>query len=93
MKTFTLLILFGLLAACTSLGATPGPEHVVVKRSVAASMLRRHRRAGATPAADLTPLQLESLREVCEVNVACDEMADTNGIVAAYTAYYGPIPF
>uniref|UniRef100_A0A3B4BL47 Bone Gla protein n=1 Tax=Pygocentrus nattereri TaxID=42514 RepID=A0A3B4BL47_PYGNA len=83
----------------------PGPEHVVVKRSVAASMLRRHRRAGATPAADLTPLHhaysypaLDILIQtrfykVCEVNVACDEMADTNGIVAAYTAYYGPIPF
>lgn len=34
-----------------------------------------------------------SLHEVCELNVACDEMADTEGIVAAYTAYYGPVPF
>lgn len=33
------------------------------------------------------------LREVCELNVACDEMADTAGIIAAYTAYYGPPPF
>ena len=34
-----------------------------------------------------------SLSEVCELNVACDDMADTEGIVAAYTAYYGPVPF
>lgn len=34
-----------------------------------------------------------SLREVCEPNVACEDMSDTDGIVAAYTAYYGPIPF
>nr|P02823.1 RecName: Full=Osteocalcin; AltName: Full=Bone Gla protein; Short=BGP; AltName: Full=Gamma-carboxyglutamic acid-containing protein [Xiphias gladius] len=47
----------------------------------------------ATRAGDLTPLQLESLREVCELNVSCDEMADTAGIVAAYIAYYGPIQF
>lgn len=34
-----------------------------------------------------------SLREVCELNNACDEMAETAGIVAAYTTYYGPIVF
>ncbi|XP_063048603.1 bone gamma-carboxyglutamate (gla) protein, like [Engraulis encrasicolus] len=69
------------------------PEHVMVKRDTAVAMLRRHRRAGATPAADLSPLQLESLWEVCEVNLACEHMADTAGIVAAYTAYYGAVPY
>ncbi|ROL41824.1 Osteocalcin 2 [Anabarilius grahami] len=69
---------------------TPAP-HVLLKRDVAASLLR-HRRAG-TPAANLSPQQLESLREVCEVNLACEHMAETAGIVAAYTAYYGPIPY
>lgn len=34
-----------------------------------------------------------SLREVCEANVACEHMMDINGIIAAYTAYYGPIPY
>lgn len=34
-----------------------------------------------------------SLREVCELDVACDEMAETAGIVAAYIAHYGPVPF
>lgn len=38
----------------------------------------------------LSPL---SLREVCEANLACEEMMDTQGIIAAYTAYYGPIPY
>ncbi|GLD66382.1 osteocalcin 2-like protein [Lates japonicus] len=61
----------------------------VVKRDLAAVLLRRKRAAGG----EFTPLQLESLREVCEVNIACDEMADTAGIVAAYTTYYGPVPF
>lgn len=40
-----------------------------------------------------SPLPPCSLREVCELNVACDEMAETAGIVAAYIAYYGPVPF
>ncbi|XP_076129532.1 bone gamma-carboxyglutamate (gla) protein, like [Alosa pseudoharengus] len=72
--------------------AAPEVEVIVRKRDVAAALLRRHRRAG-TPAADLSPVQLESLHEVCEVNLACEHMAETAGIVAAYTAYYGPVPF
>ncbi|XP_026869407.1 bone gamma-carboxyglutamate (gla) protein, like [Electrophorus electricus] len=67
-------------------------DHVMMKRSLATSMLKRHRRAD-TPVANLTPVQLESLREVCEANLACEHMSDTDGIIAAYTAYYGKIPF
>lgn len=63
---------------------------MVMKRDLAAVLLRRRR---AAPAGDLSPLQLESLREVCELNAGCDEMAETAGIVAAYVAYYGPVPF
>nr|AAO24898.1 bone Gla protein [Takifugu rubripes] len=59
-----------------------------MKRDLAAVLLRRRRAPG-----EPTPQQLESLREVCELNIACDEMADTAGIVAAYAAYYGPPPF
>ncbi|KAI7807916.1 bone gamma-carboxyglutamate (gla) protein, like [Triplophysa rosa] len=66
-------------------------NHVLLKRDVAARLLRR-RRAGAN-AADLSPQQLESLKEVCEVNLGCEHMAETAGIIAAYTAYYGPIPY
>eukprot|EP00064_Thunnus_orientalis_P014811 superscaffoldBa00002635_g14858 len=86
MKTLTLLSICALLSVCWSMGAS----QVVVKRDLAAVLLRRRR---AAPAGDLSPLQLESLREVCELNIACDEMADTAGIVAAYVAYYGPVPF
>lgn len=38
-------------------------------------------------------LSPSSLREVCELNPACDDLADTNGIVAAYTTFYGAVPF
>lgn len=38
-------------------------------------------------------LSASSLSEVCELNLACEHMAETAGIVAAYTAYYGPPPF
>nr|Q7LZI4.1 RecName: Full=Osteocalcin; AltName: Full=Bone Gla protein; Short=BGP; AltName: Full=Gamma-carboxyglutamic acid-containing protein [Cyprinus carpio] len=48
--------------------------------------------AGTAPA-DLTVAQLESLKEVCEANLACEHMMDVSGIIAAYTAYYGPIPY
>ncbi|XP_020782802.1 osteocalcin [Boleophthalmus pectinirostris] len=41
----------------------------------------------------LSQYQLESLREVCEANLGCEHMMDTSGIIAAYTAYYGPIPY
>uniref|UniRef100_A0A3B4AV29 Bone Gla protein n=1 Tax=Periophthalmus magnuspinnatus TaxID=409849 RepID=A0A3B4AV29_9GOBI len=33
------------------------------------------------------------LREVCEADLGCEHMMDTSGIIAAYTAYYGPIPY
>uniref|UniRef100_A0A3Q3W3F1 Bone Gla protein n=1 Tax=Mola mola TaxID=94237 RepID=A0A3Q3W3F1_MOLML len=57
----------------------PTAAEVVMKRDLAAILLRRRRAAPG----DLTPLQMESLREVCELNDACDEMAET----------YGPIVF
>ncbi|XP_046900012.1 bone gamma-carboxyglutamate (gla) protein, like [Hypomesus transpacificus] len=78
-----------------SAGASTEAPEVLMKRDLASILLRKRRAAPATPAgpAALTPLQLESLSEVCELNVACDDMADTEGIVAAYTAYYGPVPF
>ncbi|KAK1886139.1 Osteocalcin 2 [Dissostichus eleginoides] len=69
--------------------STEAPE-VVMTRDLAAVLLRRRR---AAPAGDLSLLQLESLWEVCELHDGCDEMAETAGIVAAYVAYYGPVPF
>ncbi|TNN83547.1 Osteocalcin [Liparis tanakae] len=86
MKTLILLSICALLSVCWSMGASP----VVMKRDLAAVLLRRRRSA---PGGVLTPLQLESLSEVCELSIGCDEMAETAGIVAAYVAYYGPVPF
>lgn len=45
------------------------------------------------PTISLSLLSPLSLREVCEANLACEHMMDTSGIIAAYTAYYGPIPY
>ncbi|XP_061686305.1 bone gamma-carboxyglutamate (gla) protein, like [Syngnathoides biaculeatus] len=62
-------------------------SHVVMKRDVASVLLRTRRQA------PLSLYHMERLREVCELNAGCDEMAETQGVVAAYTAYYGPPPF
>ncbi|KAK9978986.1 hypothetical protein ABG768_020722 [Culter alburnus] len=105
MKSLTLLIFCCMMAACLSAGIpdssdtklvspaeAPSDDGVFVKRDEASTLVRQ-KRAGAVTAADLSLTQLESLREVCEANLACEDMMDTSGIIAAYTAYYGPIPF
>ncbi|XP_029913034.1 osteocalcin [Myripristis murdjan] len=74
--------------AALSFTAQEGNTDMFVAKDEASTVVRQKRAAG-----ELTLAQLESLREVCETNVACDEMMDTNGIIAAYTAYYGPIPY
>ncbi|XP_064818799.1 osteocalcin 2a [Oncorhynchus masou masou] len=71
--------------------AATEPE-VIMKRDLASVLLRRKRATGPAAAA-FTLTQVESLSEVCELNLACEHMAETAGIVAAYTAYYGPPPF
>ncbi|KAK2917209.1 hypothetical protein QQF64_026265 [Cirrhinus molitorella] len=101
MKNLTLLIFCCMIAACLSAGLpdtksvspaeSPSDDGVFVKRDLASTVVRQ-KRAGTAPA-DLTVAQLESLREVCEANLACEDMMDTSGIIAAYTAYYGPIPY
>ncbi|XP_051741950.1 osteocalcin [Ctenopharyngodon idella] len=104
MKSLTLLIFCCMTAACLSAGIpdssdtksvspaeAPSDDGLFVKRDEASTLVRQ-KRAGVA-AADLSVAQLESLREVCEANLACEDMMDTSGIIAAYTAYYGPIPF
>ncbi|XP_061567843.1 osteocalcin [Cololabis saira] len=95
MKTLVVLVLCSLAAVCLTSDAGPQPagdnpaqDEMFVEREQASTVVRQKRAA-----AELTLTQLESLREVCEANMACENMMDVSGIIAAYTAYYGPIPY
>ncbi|XP_071330543.1 osteocalcin [Trachinotus anak] len=95
MKTLAILLLCSLAVICltSDTGSQPAGDHpaqegLFVEREHASTVVRQKRAAG-----ELSPTQLESLREVCEANLACEHMMDTDGIIAAYTAYYGPIPY
>ncbi|XP_073351374.1 osteocalcin [Pagrus major] len=97
MKTLAILVLCSLAVICLTSDAStgsqpasdnPADEGMFVERDQASSVVRQKRAAG-----QLSLTQLESLREVCEANLACEDMMDTEGIIAAYTAYYGPIPY
>ncbi|XP_029945621.1 osteocalcin [Salarias fasciatus] len=94
MKTLVILFLCTLAVVCVSSDAATGPQpasedaEMFVERQQASTVVRQRRAAG-----QLSLVQLESLREVCEANLGCEDMMDTHGIIAAYTAYYGPIPY
>ncbi|XP_023272180.1 osteocalcin [Seriola lalandi dorsalis] len=95
MKTLAILLLCSLAVICLTsdtgsqpAGDQPAQEGLFVEREHASTVVRQKRAA-----AELSLTQLESLREVCEANLACENMMDTDGIIAAYTAYYGPIPY
>uniref|UniRef100_A0A3B5MAK0 Bone Gla protein n=1 Tax=Xiphophorus couchianus TaxID=32473 RepID=A0A3B5MAK0_9TELE len=90
MKTFIVLVLCSLAVYMTSGTKTLNacPAGLFVEKDEASAVVRQKRAA-----AELSLAQLESLKEVCEANMACEHMMDTNGIIAAYTAYYGPIPY
>uniref|UniRef100_A0A3B4U4G9 Bone Gla protein n=1 Tax=Seriola dumerili TaxID=41447 RepID=A0A3B4U4G9_SERDU len=93
MKTLAILLLCSLAVICLTSGKSYTAECsmlvcLFVEREHASTVVRQKRAA-----AELSLHQLESLREVCEANLACENMMDTDGIIAAYTAYYGPIPY
>ncbi|XP_034046530.1 osteocalcin [Thalassophryne amazonica] len=96
MKTLVALTLCSLTVICLYSGCTASQpdsdnaaqDGVLVEKEQASTVMRQKRALG-----ELSLAQLESLREVCEPNVACDEMMDTDGIIAAYTTFYGPIPY
>ncbi|AWP18523.1 Osteocalcin [Scophthalmus maximus] len=92
MKTLVVLVLCSLAVVCLTsdfhaASDNPAQEGLTVEKEQASSVVRQKRAAG-----ELSLTQLESLREVCETNLACEEMMDTTGIIAAYNAFYGPIP-
>ncbi|XP_029364794.1 osteocalcin [Echeneis naucrates] len=95
MKTLAILLLCSLAVICLTSDAGSQPagdnnaqEGVFVGQEQASTVVRQKRAPG-----ELSITQLESLREVCEANLACEHMMDTDGIIAAYTAHYGPIPY
>ncbi|XP_031726742.1 osteocalcin [Anarrhichthys ocellatus] len=96
MKTLAVLVLCSLAVICLTSDAStgsqaadgPAQEGLFVEREQASTVVRQKRAAG-----ELSLTQLESLREVCEANLGCEDMMDTHGIIAAYAAYYGPIPY
>ncbi|XP_038129730.1 osteocalcin [Cyprinodon tularosa] len=97
MKILIALVLCSLAVYVTSdaaLDSQPAEDALALEEGLfmvkdeASAVVRQKRAAG-----HLSLTQLESLREVCESNVACEHMMDTNGIIAAYNAYYGPIPY
>ncbi|XP_059204678.1 osteocalcin [Centropristis striata] len=96
MKTLVILVLCSLAVICLTSDAStgsqpadnPDQEGLFVERDQAATVVRQKRAPG-----QLSLTQLESLREVCELHMGCEDMMDTQGIIAAYTAYYGPIPY
>ncbi|XP_035036283.1 osteocalcin isoform X2 [Hippoglossus stenolepis] len=91
MKTLLVLVLCSLAVATEAaqpVGDYPAQDGLFVEKEQASSVVRQRRAAG-----ELTLTQLESLKEVCEANLACEDMMDISGIIAAYTAYYGPIPY
>ncbi|KAM9843360.1 osteocalcin [Aulostomus maculatus] len=97
MKTLAILVFCSLAVICLTSDASmgsqpareaPAEEGTFVEKDQASTVVRQKRAAG-----ELSLAQLESLREVCEANFDCENMMDTSGIIAAYTAYYGPIPY
>ncbi|CAI5797778.1 osteocalcin [Podarcis muralis] len=80
-------------APSNSANDSPSSE-AFVSRRVSAQVVKRHKRnynrfynARAAP----TPDPLEPLREVCELNPDCDELADHIGFQEAYRRFYGPV--
>ncbi|XP_039979713.1 osteocalcin [Xiphias gladius] len=97
MKTVAILVLCSLAVICLTSDASsgsqlasdnPAQEGLIVEREQASTVVRQKRAPG-----ELSLTQLESLREVCEAHLACEHMMDTDGIITAYTTYYGPIVF
>ncbi|XP_048363736.1 osteocalcin [Sphaerodactylus townsendi] len=69
---------------------SPSSEAFISKQD-SATIVKRHAQDPQGVAAAAAPDPLEGLREVCELNAACDELADHIGFAEAYRRFYGPV--
>ncbi|XP_077181223.1 osteocalcin [Paroedura picta] len=100
MRMLTLLTLLATVTLCLCRGGdrarsndSPSSEAFVSRRDSAEIVKRQARNpqganAVAAPAAVSV---LESHREICELSVDCDELADQIGFEEAYRRFYGPV--
>nr|XP_056709734.1 osteocalcin [Euleptes europaea] len=99
MHVLTLVSLLAAVTLCLCHGDTsahsndPSSSEAFISRRDSATVVKRQMQnpQGAAVAAADAAGPLESLREVCELNVACDELADHIGFVEAYQRFYGPV--
>ncbi|KAM6217187.1 osteocalcin [Rhynchocyon petersi] len=100
MRPLTLLALLVLAVFCFAdwtgaerSGAKSGRSSAFVSKQEGSEVVRRPRRhVDQGPGAPAPyPDPLEPKREVCELNLACDELADLIGFQEAYQRIYGPI--
>ncbi|XP_054847443.1 osteocalcin [Eublepharis macularius] len=103
MNTLTLMSLLVAVTLClchrddsarsNSANDSPSSEAFISKRDsaeVVKIQKRNFQRANIVAAPDV-PSPLESHREICELNIACDELADQIGFEKAYRKFYGPV--
>ncbi|KYO41789.1 osteocalcin [Alligator mississippiensis] len=100
MRTLMLVTLLALATLClcrkdshsTSANESPSSEAFVSKRD-SAVLMRRQKRNYVFDSSYYGVVRdpLEGKREVCELNPACDELADHIGFHEAYRRFYGPV--
>uniref|UniRef100_I3MZK4 Osteocalcin n=1 Tax=Ictidomys tridecemlineatus TaxID=43179 RepID=I3MZK4_ICTTR len=92
MRTLTLLALLALAALCLAgqADAKPsGAESAFMSKEEGNKVVKRPRRFVDNGAPAPYPDPLEPMREVCELNPNCDELADQIGFQDAYQRFYG----
>ncbi|XP_015275779.1 PREDICTED: osteocalcin [Gekko japonicus] len=100
MRTLTLVCLLAAVTLCLCHGDdwahsndSPSSEAFISRRDSAAIVKRQPgspQGAAAVAVPDVAS-PLESHREICELSVACDELADQIGFEEAYRRFYGPV--
>uniref|UniRef100_A0A287D6A5 Osteocalcin n=1 Tax=Ictidomys tridecemlineatus TaxID=43179 RepID=A0A287D6A5_ICTTR len=83
MRTLTLLALLALAALCLA------GQAAFMSKEEGNKVVKRPRRFVDNGAPAPYPDPLEPMREVCELNPNCDELADQIGFQDAYQRFYG----